>query len=127
LCLDNYTFALFKQYQSAQSASSLLDLLPRLAILSVASETKNADFPSQTVPRVYVRQRSLETTLFKPVAIADLQGLIALQSGSRNKGCICLFGVQLETAFNSGLIDVSDVTHLTIGEEPGSWRMRKMG
>jgi hypothetical protein len=112
--LNDHTFALLKQYQSVQCVSSLLDLFPRLAILSIASETKGPDLAPQKSAPVYAYQRSLEATLFKPVTLDDLQGLTVQSNGGRDEGCICLFGLQLETAWRSGWIKVSHVTHLTI-------------
>lgn len=105
-----------KQYQSAQRASSLLDLFPQLAILSVGSGLKRSDPAPPKVPGLYIYERTLEVTLFKPVTVADLQDLTMQVKGgsSRNQGCICLLGVQLGTAWKDGWIRVSHVTNLTV-------------
>lgn len=121
------------KYSSVQVSSGFLELFPRLAILSVAGDTRNPNYASQKLG-LYDYQQNLQVTLFKPVTMEDLQSLNWQFDFDSDAGCICFFGGQLGTSIKSGRITVSHITELTVcagagivesTEEPGSRALGK--
>jgi hypothetical protein len=114
LHLREHTIALLEQYQKVHSDSSFLELFPQLTIFSVASNYRGWSGFSTKTPDVYFQEQNLKVTLLKPVTVDDLRRLTLQLGGYRDKGCVCVFGEQLETSLKSGWITVSHITALTV-------------